>query len=591
MESGGIGAVVLEEPVKTQPTPEHNHGQGAEAVKDIVCGSVAGIVGKYIEYPFDTVKVRLQSQPDHLPLLYKGPLDCFKKSLRADGFLGIYRGISAPLVGAAVETSCLFFSYRLAQDAVKATLYPELKSNADRELPYTALLGCGAVSGAFTSVFLTPIELVKCKMQVPQQSSTRISISGTIASIYRHQGLMGYWHGQLGTLIRETGGSAAWFGGYEGIKLMFKKLDSGTTPAKENELPIYQRLAAGAVAGMSYNFLFFPADTIKSRMQTEDVARLTGGKSTFGAVGRAIWKQHGLGGLYRGCGITVGRSIPSSAFIFTVYEELKKPGDVSRARRSFVGEHRDRHGEVTGTRGMSVYAAFNFNQPPSTELMALQQALEKIVLDPQYHDILTLVKGIRNGIVYGSKVRFPHALVMIFLFRSGSFRSKCWLVFKATRQHARNLGLFALVYKSAMLLLRHTSPTGKERHYDSFVAGLLGGYTVFARTIHNSVSQQIVIYVFARVVLALAKLAVQQKHVEEVRGSGGGWGIVRDEGVRKMMARNGWPVFASLSWAMVMYVFRWHPETVQSSLRSSMHYIYVESDHWDSLRTLIWHNK
>jgi ornithine carrier protein len=88
----------------------HAGGQGAEAIKDIVCGSAAGVVGKYIEYPFDTVKVRLQSQPDGVPLRYTGPLDCFKKSLQRDGFIGIYRGISAPLVGAAVETSTLFFS-------------------------------------------------------------------------------------------------------------------------------------------------------------------------------------------------------------------------------------------------------------------------------------------------------------------------------------------------------------------------------------------------------------------------------------------------------------------------------------------------
>lgn len=84
--------------------------QGIDALKDITFGSIAGIVGKFIEYPFDTVKVRLQSQPDHRPLRYAGPLDCFKQSLRQDGFLGIYRGISAPLVGAAVETSSLFFS-------------------------------------------------------------------------------------------------------------------------------------------------------------------------------------------------------------------------------------------------------------------------------------------------------------------------------------------------------------------------------------------------------------------------------------------------------------------------------------------------
>ncbi|KAF2277419.1 peroxisomal membrane protein 4 [Westerdykella ornata] len=230
-------------------------------------------------------------------------------------------------------------------------------------------------------------------------------------------------------------------------------------------------------------------------------------------------------------------------------------------------------------------------------LHALESALEKIVLDPKYHDILTLVKGIRNGMVYGAKVRFPHALVMIFLFRSGTFRQKTLAVLRATKQHARNLGFFALVYKAAMLLLRHTSPTGKERHYDSFLAGLLGGYIVFARDIHNPVSQQIVIYVFARVCLALAKLAVMPRKPVHHQGHGhyhaasGGLGLIPNEELRRAVVRNGWPAFAALSWAAVMYVFRWHPETVQSSLRSSMSYIYVQSDHWDSLRTLIWHNK
>lgn len=126
-----------------------------------------------------------------------------------------------------------------------------------------------------------------------------------------------------------------------------------------------------------------------------------------------------------------------------------------------------------------------------------------------------------------------------------------------------------------MLFLRHTSPTGKERHYDSFLAGLLGGYTVFGRTIHNSVSQQIVIYVFARVVLALAKLVVQPRHVAGTPGGGGGWELFGDGEMRRSLVRNGWPAFASLSWATVMYLFRWHPETVQSSLRSSMSYMWV----------------
>ena len=288
----------------------------------------AGIIGKFIEYPFDTVKVRLQSQPYRCPPLYTGPVECFRQSFRSDGFAGLYRGISAPLLGAAIETSSLFFSYRLAQDALQATLLPP---TGEAPLPLSALVFCGAVSGAFTSLLLTPIELIKCKMQVPIASSSPHSPGpfSLIAAVYSHQGMLGFWRGQLGTLIRETGGSAAWFGSYEAVTALFRRLrppasasaDSVATPPS---LPIWQQLLAGATAGMSYNFMFYPADTIKSRMQTEDVSALTKGRrQTFWVVGKALWRKQGIKGLYRGCGITVGRAAPSSAFIFAVYEGLR----------------------------------------------------------------------------------------------------------------------------------------------------------------------------------------------------------------------------------------------------------------------------
>jgi peroxisomal membrane protein 4 len=136
-----------------------------------------------------------------------------------------------------------------------------------------------------------------------------------------------------------------------------------------------------------------------------------------------------------------------------------------------------------------------------------------------------------------------------------------------------------------MIALRRLGPTGKEGPYDTFFAGLLGGYVVFGQRNPrtgkvSSVSQQIVIYIFARVVLGLAKLSVEP-----------GTGIVTNVQLSNKIKDNAWPVFAAMSWGAVMYVFRWHPESLQSSLRSSMSYIYVQSDHWDSLKTLVWHNK
>jgi peroxisomal membrane protein 4 len=41
----------------------------------------------------------------------------------------------------------------------------------------------------------------------------------------------------------------------------------------------------------------------------------------------------------------------------------------------------------------------------------VQKALESIILNPKYADILAIAKAARNGAVYGAKVRFPHALV------------------------------------------------------------------------------------------------------------------------------------------------------------------------------------
>jgi peroxisomal membrane protein 4 len=48
-------------------------------------------------------------------------------------------------------------------------------------------------------------------------------------------------------------------------------------------------------------------------------------------------------------------------------------------------------------------------------------AIQAILSDPQYHDYLAILKGARNGFVYGVKVRFPHALIMAILFGRGEY--------------------------------------------------------------------------------------------------------------------------------------------------------------------------
>ncbi|KAJ3112594.1 Peroxisomal membrane protein 4, partial [Physocladia obscura] len=109
-----------------------------------------------------------------------------------------------------------------------------------------------------------------------------------------------------------------------------------------------------------------------------------------------------------------------------------------------------------------------------------------ILTDPRYHDVLSIIKGFRNGAVYGARIRFPHALVMTFLFSEGSLQDKFRRIFKATFQHSKNLAFFVTIYKTLMVLQRRAK--GKEDGADSFIAGLIGGYFVFGQD--NNINQQ-----------------------------------------------------------------------------------------------------
>lgn len=358
--------------VSAQPSVKKN--PLLENVIDIVCGSAAGSAGKVIEYPFDTVKVRLQSQPDNMPPQFKGPFDCFRQTFQKEGLTGFYRGISSPIVGAALENASLFLTYNAAQNFIRSYWYSN-QLDEDQPLSLATLFLCGSFSGSVTSFLLTPIELVKCRMQIqtlyptksivtstgssgsqsvstssnssqtPQASqnstATRIAarkihtnIPNTqiyafkpmtpiemMVDVYRKEGLSGFWRGQTGTLLREAGGSAAWFGSYEYVNQWFRNFynrDTNTT---------LENMLAGACAGVMFNLSLFPADTIKSRMQTE--ALINGGSASlqsqqgFFQVGKQIYTAGGIKALYRGCGITISRAAPSSAIIFVTYEKLK----------------------------------------------------------------------------------------------------------------------------------------------------------------------------------------------------------------------------------------------------------------------------
>ncbi|CAG99160.1 Ort1p [Kluyveromyces lactis] len=276
------------------------------ALKDIAYGSVAGAIGKVIEYPFDTVKVRLQTQPAHL---YPTTWSCIRSTYTDEGiWKGFYQGIASPLFGAALENAVLFVSFNQCTNFLDE--FTQLK-------PLTKTIYSGAFAGACASFILTPVELVKCKLQVSNisnslsQTTRHTSVWPTIKSVIKEKGLLGLWQGQLSTFVRECLGGAVWFTTYEIMKMKFASLH----PA-EKENHTWELLVSGASAGVLFNASVFPADTVKSVCQTEHVSIVNALKK--------VLRTHGITGFYRGLGITLIRAAPANATVFYTYETLKK---------------------------------------------------------------------------------------------------------------------------------------------------------------------------------------------------------------------------------------------------------------------------
>merc|ERR1711939_654383 len=165
------------------------------AWKDIGYGSIAGMVSKVFEHPFDLVKVRLQSQPLDRPARFAGPIDCFRQTFNNEGLRGLYRGLSMPIMGAMAENATLFVVYGQTQTLLRrfcpvtksepslaASSSSSISSSPTNDLPLSQLALAGGVAGAVTSFVLTPIELVKVRMQVQMIAQEHIATTTASAT-------------------------------------------------------------------------------------------------------------------------------------------------------------------------------------------------------------------------------------------------------------------------------------------------------------------------------------------------------------------------------------------------------------------------
>ncbi|XP_002054521.3 calcium-binding mitochondrial carrier protein Aralar1 isoform X2 [Drosophila virilis] len=281
--------------------------QMLEATYRFTLASFAGATGATVVYPIDLVKTRMQNQRTGSmigEIAYRNSWDCFKKVIRHEGILGLYRGLLPQLMGVAPEK------------AIKLTVNDFVRDNlTDKRgnIPVWAEVVAGGCGGCAQVIFTNPLEIVKIRLQVAGEIAGGSKISAL--SVVRELGFLGLYKGARACLLRDVNFSAIYFPTYAHTKAALADKDGYNHPLS--------LLAAGAIAGVPAASLVTPADVIKTRLQ---VAARTG-QTTYTGVWDAtkkIMAEEGPRAFWKGTAARVCRSSPQFGVTLVTYELLQR---------------------------------------------------------------------------------------------------------------------------------------------------------------------------------------------------------------------------------------------------------------------------
>lgn len=241
-------------------------------------------------HPLDTLRTRLQSAS---PGQFTGLRDCLHQTLRKEGALALYKGLAAPMAAQGVYKALLF--------SINAGMRHELGGRTD--VGAVALSGC--VAGSINAAVVTPVELVRNRLQVQYGVGGSGQYRGpvdVVRQVTAAQGVRGLFQGLGATILRDGPGMACFFLGFEGAKRVIQPTDLPST------------LLAGSFAGIGFWLWALPLDTVKTVAQMRE----SDGK-TVARVAGELMREGGLSRFFRGWQAAFVRGIPGASVTISVH--------------------------------------------------------------------------------------------------------------------------------------------------------------------------------------------------------------------------------------------------------------------------------
>jgi len=272
-----------------------------DLARDCFSATIGSVACTYVGQPFDTIKVRLQSNPE----IFTSPLQASAKTFRSEGLAAFWKGAIPTAAGMVAENVMAF-----GVNAQLKRTFPDPERTPGSAPDLVRPFIMGTLTGFCSALVLIPSEIIKAKTQV---ELSNVSSSQIFRRMMKEQGVRSMFVGLDGQFMRDGPFYAVFFGGYELSCYAIRE----TFPSVPEDLNYF---VSGGLAGMLGWLCAMPFDVPKTNVQSRWDTKVVG--SYFPELAK-IARNRGIAGLYSGLTPTLVRAFPANAALFLGVEKSK----------------------------------------------------------------------------------------------------------------------------------------------------------------------------------------------------------------------------------------------------------------------------
>lgn len=151
----------------------------------------------------------------------------------------------------------------------------------------------------------------------PFRARTPTGVANVVRDIWRHEGITGFWKGNIPAEGLYLSYGAVQFLAYRSTTQLLNKVSEET----DVKIPgAAKSFVSGAVAGTAATTTTYPLDLLRTRFAAQGSEKVYDGLL---ASVRDITRHEGYGGWFRGLSAGIGQIVPYMGLFFAFYEGLK----------------------------------------------------------------------------------------------------------------------------------------------------------------------------------------------------------------------------------------------------------------------------